>query len=406
MFTLALKNIFYYKARSITTFILTFISTLLFIVYVSMMDGSHNSMLENSLKIYTSAIEIYKKGYRDEGGYEYYLENVDAYKNKIKTINGIKNIAARYETYGLLSYKDNSSASLVVGIEPEAEADISTLKEALLKGSYLEENSGKCVYMGVDLVKKLSLGLGDEFSFIGGASDGSFAADIFELCGVFKTGMTEFDAGASFISKKYLDDLMYSKDKASYIVVSVKDLEQVDVINQEITTRLNNGNLESLTWKTLMDTMVEAMEVDSIFGYISLALFMVVIFFVIMIYGFINVSARIKEIGVLRSIGVSKKALFKLLSYEIVILTLAALVFAIPIATYITYYYSLHPIVIDGIAEMYKDYGVVSDEIPFNFDLFTVAWNSAVIFLLNYISIFYPYIYVNLFTPLEASRHV
>ncbi len=406
MFTLALKNILYYKSRSITTFILTLLSTILFIVYVSMMDGSHNSMLQNSLKIYTSAIQVYKIGYRDEGGYDYFLEDVQKLKNKIITIEGVKDVAERYETFGLLSYKNNSSASLVVGIEPGAEEKISELKSALTEGNYLTDESGKCAYMGVDLVKKLSLKIGDEFSFIGSGSDASFAADIFNLCGIFKTGMGEFDGGATFVSKKYLDTLLYSQDKASYLVVSVENLEDVDRINLEIVNKLSDNTLESVTWKTLMETMVEAMEVDSIFGYISLGIFMIVIFFVIMIYGFINVSARIKEIGVLRSIGLSRKKIFQLLWYEILILTVLALLIAIPIGAYICYYYSINPIVIEGIAEMYKDYGVVSDEIPFDFNLFTIFWNVVVIFILNCLSILYPYIYVNLFTPIEATHHV
>ncbi len=406
MFTLALKNILYYKSRSITTVVLTFLSTILFIVYVSMMDGSHNSMLENSLKVYTSAIQVYKKGYRDEGGIDYFLEEIISIKEKIADIKGIKAVGARYETFGLFSYKDNSSASLIVGIEPEQEAKISELKTALVAGEYLSENSGRCVYMGVDLVKKLSLKLHEEFSFIGGGSDGSFAAELFELCGVFKTGMGEFDGGASFISKNYFDQVMFAEGKASYIVVSVENLEDVEQINQEIENKLSDDTLESLTWKTLMDTMVEAMEVDSIFGYISLALFMIVILFVIMIYGFINVSARIKEIGILRSIGLSRKKIFLLLLYEIIILTLVALIVAVPIASYINYYYSMYPIVIEGIAEMYKDYGIISDEIPFDFNPITIVWNALVVFILNCLSILYPYIYVNLFTPIEASRHV
>lgn len=406
MFDLALKNIFYYKSRTITTFTLTFLATLLFIVYVSMMDGSHKSMLENSLKIYTSSIQIYKKGYREEGGNDHFITDVQKVKSAIKDLKGIKSVAARYETFGLLSHKNNSSASLIVGIEPEEETHISELKTALIDGKYLQDENTNCLLMGETLVKKLSLKLGDELSFIGDASDGSFAADIFTLCGVFKTGLQEFDSGASFVSKRYFDGLMYSSNKASYVVVSVENLEDVDRINTEITKKLEDPKLESLTWKTLMETMLEAMEVDSVFGYISLSLFMIVIFFVIMIYGFVNVSTRIKEIGVLRSIGVRRKDIFMLLFYEIALITLFSLALSVPLASFISYYFSIHPIVIEGIAETYKDYGIVSDAIPFNFDLFTIAWNSALIFVLNFLSIIYPYIYINLFTPLEASRHV
>lgn len=406
MFSFALKNILFYKGRSITTFILTFLSTMLFIVYVSMTDGSHKSMLENSLKVYIGAIEIYHKDYRDIGGNEYLIENVDSIKDRLSDIDGIELISSRYETFGLISHKEFSTASMVVGIEPKKEEILSQLKNALIDGEYLSNESKNSLYIGSGIANKLKVKIGDEVSFIGAASDNSFAADIFKVSGVFKTGLFDFDSTAAFISRDYFDKLMLSKDKASYITIKVDDLDEVDRINSEILKVIDTKELESLTWKILMKTMVEAMEVDSIFGYISLALFLIVIFFVIMIYGFINVSTRTKEFGVLRCIGLSGKHLFLLLVYEIVILSSLAIVLATPIAGYICYYYSINPIVIEGIAEMYKDYGIVSDEIPFSFDILTIFWNITVVYMLNILSVIYPYFYINSFKPIEASRHV
>lgn len=406
MFNLALKNILFYKGRSIATFILTFISIIFFVVFVSWQDGSHKSMLENSLKIYTGAIEIYHKGYRDIGGNEYLIQDVQSVTKKLAHIKGIEAFSARYETYGLLSSKENSSASMIAGIEPDKEILLSSIATALREGEFLNESSGNCIYMGAQLVKKLKLHMGDEVTYIGSASDDSFAADIFKLCGTFKTGSFEFDSTGSFVNRSYFDELMYSKNKASYITIKVENIDEVDRINSELLKILNDDNLESLTWKTLMDTMVEAMEVDNIFGYISLSLFLIVIFFVIMIYGFINVSSRIKEFGVLRCIGLSKSNIFSLLFYEILILSSAAAILATPIAAYICYYYTINPIVIDGIAEMYKDYGIVSDEIPFDFNMFTISWNLGIIYILNFLSIIYPYFYINSYEPIEAAKHV
>lgn len=406
MFNLALKNILFYKGRSVATFALTFISTLLFIVFISMQDGSHNSMLQNALKIYTGAIEIYKKDYRDIGGNEYLINDVEKIEKKLSKIEGIESFSSRYETFGLLSSKEYSGASMMAGIVPSKERELSSIAQALTEGEFLEDNSTNCLYAGSGLVKKLKVNLGDEIAFVGGASDGSFAADLFRLCGVFKTGSYEFDSTGSFVSRSYFDELTYSKNKASYLTIKLKDINKADEINAEIINSLDDDSLESLTWKILMKTMVEAMEVDSIFGYISLALFLVVIFFVIMIYGFVNVSSRIKEFGVLESIGLSNANILKLLFYEIFILSTFAILLATPIATYICYYYSVNPIVIEGIAELYKDYGIVSDEMPFDFSLFTISWNVAFIYALNALSVLYPYFYIKSFTPIEASKHV
>jgi len=405
MFTLALKNILFYKSRSITTFILTFISTLLFIVYVAMMDGSHESMLKNALKVYTGAIEVYKKEYRDIGGNEYLINNVKSIEEKLSKIEGIKTFTSRYETYGLLSSKEISSPAMVTGIYPNKEAQMSQLKQTLIQGEYLSNDAGNCLYAGVDMVKKLGVDIGDEVTFIGSASDNSFAADIFKLCGVFRTGSFEFDAMAAFVTRTYFDTLMVSQNKASYITIALHDLDEVDSINAVIDSKME-ADIESLTWKTLMKPMVEAMEVDSVFGYISLSLFFVVIFFVIMIFGFINVSSRVREFGTLRCIGLSVGRIRTLLFYEIFILSTAAILLAMPLGGAIAYYFSLYPIVIEGMSELYKDYGIVSDEMPFAFDLFTISWNVATIYVLNFLSIIYPISYINAFKPIEAMHHV
>jgi len=405
MFSLALKNILFYKSRSITTVLLTFIATLFFIVYVAMMDGSHNSMLHNALKVYTGAIEIYKKGYRDIGGNEYLLEDVNSIEEKLKTIKGVSGFTSRYETYGLLSSKKYSSAVMVVGIEPLKEKKFSQLEVALIEGQFLDSNSKNCLYAGVDLLKKLHIVLGDEVSFVGAASDNSFAADIFKVCGIFKTGSFEFDASASFVTRRYFDDLMYAKNFASYLSVSVDNLDDVEVISKNIQSLLVD-DVEVVTWKILMSSMVQMMQVDSIFGYISISLFFVVIFFVIMIFGFINVSSRVREFGTLRCIGLSKGNIRLLLMYEIFILSTLAIVLATPLGAYIAYYFSLHPIIIEGMSETYKEYGVVSDALPLSFDGFTIFWNVSVIYLLNFLSVIYPIIYINSFQPIEATKHV
>ena len=405
MFSLALKNILFYKGRSITTFVLTFISALLFIVYVAMMDGSHNSMLQNALKVYTGAIEIYKKGYRDIGGNEYLIRDVKKIEAELDKIEGIVSYTSRYETYGLLSSSEQSAAALVAGINPEKEVSMSQLAVALIEGEFLTANSGNCLYAGAELVKKLQIELGDEVSFVGGASDNSFAADIFRLCGVFRTGSFEFDSSGSFITRSYFDTLMYAENKASYITLKLDDVNRAEEINAVVSAAID-GDYESLTWKTLMSSMVEAMEVDSVFGYISMSLFFVVIFFVIMIFGFINVSSRVREFGTLRCIGLSRGSVRALLFYEIFILSTAAIMVAAPIGGYIAYYFSINPIIIEGISETYKDYGIISDEMPFDFNLLTISWNIAVIYVLNFLSIIYPVTYINAFKPIEATRHV
>ncbi len=403
MLWLAIKNILFYKGRSITTFILTYFSATLFIVYVAFMDGSHISMLHNSLKVYTGSIQIYQKDYRDEGGYDYLIYDNKKITDILDKTEGIKSYTSRIETFGIASSDDESSAMMLTGVDFERESKISELKNALVDGEY--NSKGNCLYIGADLAKKLDVVVGDNVSFVGSAVDYSFAADNFKVCGTFKTGMYEFDSSSAFLNREYFDELFFSKNTSSYIVLNVDDLNNNDHVAESIREKLD-PNYRLYTWQELMSAMVEAMEVDSIFGYISMSLFFIVIFFVILIYGFINVSSRIKEFGVLKSIGLSNTRIDKLLVYEMLILSLSALFLATLSGGYTAYFFELNPIVIEGMSELYKDYGIISDKIPTRFSLFTISWNVGLILILNLLSVVYPIIYLRRFNPIEAMRHV
>ena len=403
MFRLALKNIFFYKGRSVTTFLLTFISAYFFIVYVAFMDGSHSSMLKNALEVYTGSLQIYQKQYRDEGGYDYLIEDNKKVFAILEQAPGLKAYSSRLETFGIASSEDRSAATMLTGVDFAKEAKLSELKKALRKGIY--DSKGPCLYMGSELAKKLKVHVGDKVSFVGSAIDYSFVAELFRVCGTFKTGMYDFDTQSVFMNRQYFDKVLLSENSSSYIVAMAERMEENDRIASQIAKELP-PDLRVYTWKDLMKSMVELMKVDSLFGYISMALFFLVIFFVIMIYTFINASTRLKEFGILKSIGVSSGSIDRLLFYEIFILTLAALLLAAPLGAWTAYFFEIHPIVIEGMSDMYKEYGVVSDMVPTRFDLFTVTWNTLLVFGLNLLSILYPMHYVRSFTPVEAMRHV
>ncbi len=403
MFDLALKNLLYYRGRSITTLLLTFFSAYFFIVYVAFMDGSHSSMLKNALEVYTGSMQIYQKEYRDEGGYDYLIEDNQKIFEILHGVDGLKAYSSRLETYGISSSKERSAAIMLTGIDFEKETKLSELQKALKEGAY--DSKGSCLYMGSDLAKKLQVEIGDEVSFVGSAIDYSFVAELFQVCGLFKTGMYDFDTQSAFMNRAYFDQIFLSQNSSSYIVAMASIMSLNDHISEQISQLLPK-DLRLYSWEELMKAMVELMKIDSIFGYISMGLFFLVIFFVIMIYGFINVSARIKEFGILKSIGLSDRNIDRLLLYEIMILTLVALALATPLGAYTAYYFEVSPIVIPGMSDLYREYGVVSDEVPTLFEPWTVAWNVALVFVLNLLSIIYPMLYVRSYTPIEAMHHV
>jgi len=405
LFSLALKNILRSKGRSIITLLLSTLTTILFIVYVAFMDGSHHQFIKSSVEIYTGYAHINIKEYRNDSGYENLIEDADLIDNILKKDTSISAYSPRFETYALLSADDKSVGSLIAGIVPSRETTLSKLQDSLIKGEYLSDSDTNAIYLGSDLAKRLKVDVGSEIAMVGSSIDYSIAADLFTIKGIFKTGLFEFDSQSAFVNKSYLDTVMLSDNIASYFTLNFHDNDRIDRVTTALQASLPS-EYEAVNWKTLLSALVQAMLVDSIFGYISISIFFVVIFFVIMIFSYVNIYTRTREIGLLRALGLTSKNIFGMLFTEILLLATFSLVVGTIIGASIAYYYELHPIVISGIAETYKEYGVVSDEVPMHFDLFTIVWNALTIFMLNIAAIIYPISKINRLTAMEAMRYV
>jgi len=94
LFSLALKNIVKSKGRSIITLLLSTLTTILFIIYVAFMDGSHHQFIKSSVEIYTGYAHINLKGYRDDSGYENLIEDAKSIDNILKNDTSIKEYAS------------------------------------------------------------------------------------------------------------------------------------------------------------------------------------------------------------------------------------------------------------------------------------------------------------------------
>ena len=294
---------------------------------------------------------------------------------------------------------------MIVGIVPSREVSLSKLADSLVKGQYLSDDDENVIYIGSELAKRLKVDIGSEIAMVGSSIDYSIAADLFTVKGIFKTGLFEFDSQSAFVNKSYLDTVMLSENIASYFTLYFHDNDHIDTLTENLQASLPE-TYEAVNWKILLSALVQAMLVDSIFGYISISIFFLVIFFVIMIFSYVNIYTRAREIGLLRALGLTSKDIFGMLFVEILILATISIIVGTIIGASIAYYYELNPIIISGIAETYKEYGVVSDEIPMNFDLFTIAWNALTIFLLNLAAIIYPIAKINKLTAMEAMRYV
>lgn len=408
---MALRELITHKKRSLITLLLSIFSTALFVFVSAISDGSHNQIIRSSVEIYPGYMEITNKKFEDEPSFENLIFNVEETKESLKNIESLKAYTTRFETYALYATNEKSIGAMFTGIEPENEAKISRLKNSLVEGAYLESTDKNALYLGVELAKRLNVKVGDTLSFIATAADYSFAADNLVIKGLFKTKLYEFDNSAAFVNKAYFDEIMRSENIATHIILSPKDIEQIDKVTL-VTQEAVTSDLKVKNYKETMEDLIKAMEVDAIFGYITLGIFFIVIFFVIAIFAFLSVYARIRQIGILRAIGTTPKQIVSMILIEALILGSISVGIGGGISAYATNYYEKNPIELNSVGNLdmeaqMKQYNMVAEiTFPTDYNPSKILLQMFIMLLLNFVTVIYPIVMINRFTPMQAIRYV
>lgn len=404
-YTLGIKNIIAHKKRTVITLLLTTLTTTLMVFSSAFMDGSHDTMIKSAVEIYPGYIQVTQKDFRTTPGFDNLIFNADNVKKELQQIEGIAEFGLRFESSVLFSSEQRAVAGLFCGIEPQQEAHLSRLKSSLKEGRYLLPDDSGSVYMGVELARKLGVAVGDTLSFIGTGADYSFAADNVTLIGTFQTGLFDFDASGAFVAKDYFDMIMAAENMATHVIILPQQPSTNEALAREIHKQLG-AEYQSAPWQETMASLVQAMLVDSIFGYINLSIIFLVIFFVIMIYTLLAIFARVRELGVLRAIGTSPWQIFKLLLFESSLLSITGVVIGGALGAALAYYFSIHPMVFSGYEEQFKQYGLAASAMPTAFSPPTILRDMLIMFLLSLSSSLYPIIKLMRLHPIEAIHHV
>lgn len=403
---ISLRNIVLRKQRTVITLVLSIITTFLFVFYMCLLDGSYARIFKDAIELYPGYIKVTHAKYNDDPSYENLILNEEETLLKIKSNSGVEAVASRFNGFGLYASAENAIGGMFSAVETDNEPKMSKIPSSLKSGRYLRDDDTNGAFIGSGLASRLNIDVNGTFSVITTAADYSFAAENLHVVGIFETGIIDFDNMSVFINKKYFDTFMQSRNISSEIIVLPKDLQKSYELSLLLKEELNDETLLVEDWHTYLKTLIEGMEIDRISGMMTLGIFVAVIFFVVMIYSFISMYARIREIGIMRALGTTPRQIIEILVLETVILALASVIIGGALGGALAYYFELNPIDLGSIGDAYKEYGITTTELPALFSWTTALKGVTYVFVLNLISILYPVWKVLSFRPIDAIHHV
>ena len=402
---MAWRNIWRNPRRTLLTMGAIAFSSLLLVFMLSFQFGSYETMINASVKIHTGHLQIQAKGYQAKKNIRRVVTDPAATGNILKKIPQVVAYTYRAQAFSLVSSKKRTYGIGVTGIDPVREARVSHLKSLIRQGRYLSEGDTDQALVGELLAKNLRVGLGDELVVLGQGYDGSIAAFVVKIKGIYRSGMDEFDRASIQIPLRFFQDA-YTMDGAVHQVVAIaQSLSDISAIKARITSWLSSLNpdypLAVLDWEQLMPGLRQAIEMDLISGIIFYALLVLVVAFSILNTFLMAIFERTREFGVMMAIGTTPGRLTKLLLIESLTMTMAGIVAGILIGCLVTLYFQVHGINLGGSAELLSQYGISGLIYP-RLSLLSIMIGPCMVLAITFFAALYPALKVRSLRPVEA----
>jgi len=301
----------------------------------------------------------------------------------------------------------------VVGIHPESEARVSTLSQIITRGTYLSAKPNHQGFYGALigrlLAHNLRLAVGDEVTLLGQGRDGSVAATVLKVQGIYASGMDELDRTVIQIPLAAFQNV-FSMQRAVHEIVIIGDhLSSVPAIKADLQRRLSGLKdlppLVVLDWDELLPGLRQAISMDLVSGAIFYLILIMVVAFSILNTFLMAIMERTHEFGVMMAMGSRPWRLTRLVMAESVGMTLVGVAAGVLSGVLLTGYFQVHGIDISGSSELLRQYGIPSRIYP-QLSFLSISIGPAAVLVITLMAALYPALKIRRLKPVEAMTYI
>jgi len=318
-FTLALRNIFRNKRRTIITLLAIISGMVGLIVFGGFVEYSFWGLRESTIRSQLGHIQVYKKGYCEKGianPSKYLIDDFQRLEELFYKIPYVELVTARLSFSGLISTGENTLICKGDGVIPEKEAKLASFEE-IIKGEGLFEEGKEEGIIGSEMQKSLGAKIGDYLTILTTTPSGMMNAVDIKLIGIARSGAKDYDSVFVKLPLTVVQRLFLT-NKVEKIVILLDKTEHT----QEVAQRLNllfkekGLGLELKTWSELAPFYHAVVRLyNGMFGVVKVIIAILVLFSIANTMT-MSVFERVKEIGTLRAIGTKKSGILRLFLWE------------------------------------------------------------------------------------------
>jgi len=403
---IAWRNIWRNKRRSFLTLMAVASACTLLIFMMAMQKGSYASMIRNTVSAQSGHIQVQHVDYLADGSLTSVVSSPGEVMAAVSNAVNVVAVAPRIAAPVLASHGTHTFGSLLLGVDPVLEKQFSKIPHVVSTGDWLQADDRQGVVIGHLLATNLAVAAGDEVVFLGQGRDGSTAAAKLTVRGIFEFGMDEMDRAVLVGHIGMVQETHSMEDAATAVAVLLDGDRQRTVAAAEMRAALEDKtDLSVREWPELLPGVMQTIKMDWNTGLIMYAVLVLVVAFGVANTFLMAFLERIREYGILLSLGMGPGHLGLMAYTESVLLTLAGLVVGTALGSAWAYWLQVHGWEFASEGHLTSKYGVdpvLYGELSWE----VVGWAVGIVFFITVAMAVYPAVKASRLRPVEAMRHV
>jgi putative ABC transport system permease protein len=327
--TIAIRNIMRNFRRTMLCIIAVAIAVFFTIIMQAMMSGMVDSMGKVVRTFDTGDVSIVSTGFDEQSDYypmQYPVadgSNFDELKKALMTIPGVKKIFPRIMAYAVLNDNVIKNA-LLWGIDIESETafhhfNLSKNSNGIVEGRYPDPNTNECI-IGLRMAEKGNLKIGDSIPLQ--TTSAEFSGKLWnpKITGIFSFDYLKYDEDAIIVPFDRLQRLLTLGEATQQIFIYGENPQLSPSIAAAAQALLGNNNVVR-EWRD--NYFVVMMRQSMVIFIIVYLVFIIVASFLIVNTIVMIIHERIKEIGMMGSLGMTRREIVEVFFFEAVFLSVA-----------------------------------------------------------------------------------
>ena len=383
-FFIAFRHIVERKFQSIFSILGVAIAVTVFIVSMTISNGLNKNMI-NSLLTMSPHILIKNKKTT-------FFENFGETVENIKKIKGVKAVIPQMNSQSILKNEGLAKGVLADGISPENVKNDLNLRIVKGNNNISELNS---VLIGEQLANEMDLKVGKEISIV--------SAENKEIKlivrGIFKTGFLDYDSNLVIVPLETMQILSDQGKVATEIGIKIEHPERVDEVLNQVRNAVDPKEYGVISWKTINQNLLKAVQFEKFVLIAILSLLLIIASFAVSVILNMIVREKIKDIGILKSIGYTNKNVRRIFTIEGLIIGVFGMILAS----------CLSPLVLIALKALFKEYmkggTYYLEELPLYISQKELLIIYGVTFVIVFLSTIFPAARAARLKPVEALKY-